>query len=89
MGQTIDGEVDGEWKEFYENGSLEAQSENQIGTLVNMRVFLFNGEKCTRSQVVDGRGTFIDYDINGSALRSRTFESGIEIDSHWFNQQKP
>ena len=88
-GQTTDGEVDGEWKEFYENGSLEAHSENKNGTLVNIEVFLFNGEKCERSEVVDGNGTFIDYDINGSALRSRTFENGIESDSQWFNQQKP
>jgi len=89
VGQTTDGEMDGEWKEFYENGSLEAHSENKNGTLVNIQVFLFNGEKCGRSEVVDGSGTFIDYDINGSALRSRTFENGIESDSQWFNQQKP
>ena len=66
IGQTIDGEVDGEWKEFYENGSLEAQAENKIGTLVNIEVFLINGGKCEDSKVVDGSGTFIDYDINGS-----------------------
>ena len=79
-----------EWKkEFYENGSLEAQAENKIGTLVNIEVFLINGGKCEDSKVVDGSGTFIDYDINGSALRSRTFENGVEIDSLWFNQQKP
>ena len=89
VGQTTHGEVDGEWKEFYENGSLEAHPANKNGTLVNIEVFLFNGEKCERSEVVDGSGTFIDYDINGSALRSRTFENGIESDSQWFNQQKP
>ena len=89
IGQTTDGEVDGEWKEFYENGSLEAQAENKIGTLVNIEVFLIDGGKCEDSKVVDGSGTFIDYDINGSALRSRTFENGVEIDSLWFNQQRP
>lgn len=89
IGQTTDGEIDGVWKEFYENGSLEAHSENKIGTLVNIEVFLFNGKKCKQSEVVDGAGTFVDYDTNGSALRSRTFENGIEIDSQWFNHQKP
>ena len=87
IGQTTDGEVDGVWKEFYENGSLEAHSENKIGTLVNIE-FLFNGEKCNQSEVVDGAGTFIDYDTNGSTEKSN-FENGIEIDSQWFNHQKP
>ena len=89
IGQTRDGEVDGAWKEYYENGKLEANSINKMGTLVSIEVFMANGTYCKNSKVTQGRGTFIDYDTNGSALRSRTFENGIEINSTWLSSQKP
>ena len=50
IGQTTDGEVDGVWKEFYENGSLEAHSENKIGTLVNIEVFLLTVRSATNQR---------------------------------------
>ena len=89
IGQTRDGEVDGAWKEYYENGKLEAHSINKMGTLVSIEVFMADGTYCKNSKVTQGRGTFIDYDTNGSALRSRTFEKGIEINSTWLSSQKP
>ena len=89
IGQTRDGEVDGAWKEYYENGKLEAHSINKMGTLVSIEVFMADGTYCKNSKVTQGRGTFIDYDTNGSALRSRTFENGIEKNSTWISSQKP
>ena len=89
IGQTRDGEVDGAWKEYYENGKLEAQSINKMGKLVSIEVFMAKGTHCKNSKVTQGRGTFIDYDTNGSALRSRTFENGIEINSTWLSSQRP
>ena len=89
IGQTRDGEVDGAWKEYYENGKLEAQSINKMGTLVSIEVFMVDGSYCKNSKVTQGRGTFIDYDTNGSALSSRTFENGIEKNSTWLSSQKP
>ena len=89
IGQTRDGEVDGAWKEYYENGKLDAQSINKMGTLVSIEVFMADGSYCKNSKVTQGRGTFIDYDTDGSALRSRTFENGIEINSTWLSSQKP
>ena len=89
IGQTRDGEVDGAWKEYYENGKLEANSINKMGTLVSIEVFMADGSYCKNSKVTQGRGTFIDYDNDGSALRSRTFENGIEINSTWLSSQKP
>ena len=89
IGQTRDGEVDGAWKEYYENGKLEANSINKMGTLVSIEVFMVDGKNCKNSKITQGRGTFIDYDTNGSALRSRTFENGIEINSTWLSSQRP
>ena len=57
-----------------------------MGTLVSTEA-LRNGTYCKNSKVSQGRGTFIDYDTNGSALRSRTFENGIEINSTWLSSQ--
>ena len=79
VGQTRDGEVDGEWKEYYENGQLEAHSKNLLGTLEWIRVFLIDGRECNRSKVIMGNGQFIDFDSNGTELRTRRFKKGIEI----------
>ena len=89
IGQTKDGEVDGVWKEYYENGKLEAHAVNKMGTLVSIEVFMNNGNKCLNSWVTNGSGTFTDYETDGSPLRVRTFENGVETNSTWLIHQKP
>jgi antitoxin component YwqK of YwqJK toxin-antitoxin module len=89
VGQTKDGEVDGTWKEYYANGQLEAHSQNKMGTLVEINVMHNNGEPCKNSKVVNGNGTFTDYDTDGIPIRARTFKNGIEVETTWFNRQTP
>jgi antitoxin component YwqK of YwqJK toxin-antitoxin module len=89
VGQTKDGEVDGTWEEYYANGQLEAHSQNKMGTLVKINVMRSNGEQCKNSKVVNGNGTFNDYDTDGNPIRSRTFKNGVEEKTTWFNRQTP
>jgi len=79
-GQTSDGEVDGEWKEYYPDGQLASRSINQIGHLVEIKVWKPNGSLCKESQVRRGNGVFHEYYIDGTLKRFRRFSKGVEIE---------
>lgn len=79
-GQTKDGEVDGEWTQFYLSGKLERRSQNRIGKLVSMKVWLPDGQLCPHSRVEKGDGTWNTYEANGTLKERRTFRAGIEIE---------
>jgi len=82
IGQTHDGEVDGEWMEYYSNGQLMAESINTVGKLVSIQVWLPDGTPCRASKVKQGNGSFNRYEANGSLLR-RTFLDGVETKREW------
>lgn len=79
-GQTLDGEMDGEWKEYYNNGQLQAHSLNDFGKCVFKKVWKINGEICSESHVENGNGQFVEYKENGEPLKLRTVKDGVEID---------
>ena len=79
-GRTKDGEVDGEWTQFYLSGKLERRSQNRIGKLVSMKVWLPDGQLCPHSRVEKGNGTWNMYEANGTLKERRTFRAGIEIE---------
>lgn len=78
IGQTYDGEMNGEWKEFYRNGSISRHSLNQMGKLIWTQVWRPDGVLCPLSKVEDGNGTYCEYDENGSIIIQRTFSLGVE-----------
>jgi len=83
-GQTKDGEVDGEWVEYYLNGNMHQKSLNQVGHLVHIQVWKPNGSLCQESAVSDGNGTFLDYHEDGSRKLRRTFVNGVETNREDF-----
>ena len=81
QGQTKDGEVDGKWTQFYPNGKLERISNNRIGKLVSLEVWLPDGQPCPHSQVENGNGGWNTYEENGTLKERRTFRDGVEIET--------
>jgi antitoxin component YwqK of YwqJK toxin-antitoxin module len=80
-GQASDGEVDGEWKEYYPDGQLASRSFNQVGHLVEIQVWKPNGTLCEKSSVRAGDGSFYKYKSNGTIEKFRRFSQGIETES--------
>ena len=80
-GQTKDGETDGEWTQFYTNGKLERISNNRIGKLVSIKVWLPNGQPCPHSRVEDGNGIWNEYEEDGTLKERRTFRDGVELET--------
>ena len=81
QGQTKDGEVDGKWTQFYPSGKLERISNNRIGKLVSLKVWLPDGQPCPHSQVENGNGTYNLYEENGTLNKRRVFRDGVEIEN--------
>ena len=81
QGQTKDGEVDGKWTQFYPNGKLERISNNRIGKLVSLEVWLPDGQPCPHSQVENGNGRWNTYEENGTLKKWQVFRDGIEIET--------
>jgi antitoxin component YwqK of YwqJK toxin-antitoxin module len=80
IGQTLDGEMDGTWKEYYNNGQLQAHSLNNMGKCISKKIWKINGELCPESHVENGRGQFMEYKENGEPLKIRIVKDGVEID---------
>ena len=81
QGQTKQGEVDGKWTQFYSNGKLERISNNRIGKLVSLKVWLPDGQACPHSQVENGNGDWNMYEENGTLKKRRIFRDGVEIEN--------
>lgn len=79
-GQTSDGEVDGEWKEYYSDGQLASSSFNQVGHLVEIKVWKPDGSACKESKVSGGSGAFYRYYSDGTIEQYRRFSQGIETE---------
>ena len=86
-GQTTDGEVDGEWTEYYDFGQIASRSINRIGHLVEISVWRPDGTTCTQSEVINGNGTFTRYLEDGRIEHIRTFSNGVETSREILNQR--
>jgi len=86
-GQTKDGEVDGEWVEYYLSGQLASRSLNRVGHLVSIEVWHPNGEKCNESKVEEGTGQFFKYFADGRINHHRTFQDGVETSIKVYNHR--
>jgi len=84
-GKTHDGEVDGEWWEYYSTGQLACNSINHNGHLISIKVWNPDGTRCSRSRVTDGNGTFFRYLENGQPEHKRIFKEGVETSREIFN----
>lgn len=84
VGQTSDGEVDGDWREYYANSQLRNHAINSHGHLVSIQVWKPDGARCEASQVIDGNGSFTRYLDNGLRKNIRTFSFGVETSEQTF-----
>ena len=73
-GNIRDGEMDGPWEEWYENGWKERVQNCDFGKLVSATVWKPDGEKCPVSNVVNGKGELIDYNEDGTINKRHTFK---------------
>lgn len=87
IGQTTDGEVDGEWTEYYSSGQIACHSINRIGHLVEISVWKPDGSSCPQSVVIDGNGSFTRYLEDGRVEYVREFQNGVETTRTIFNQR--
>ena len=87
IGQTTDGEVDGEWTEYYDSGQIACLSMNRIGHLVEISVWKPDGSSCPQSRVTDGNGSFTRYLEDGRVEHVREFQNGVETTRTIFNHR--
>jgi len=87
IGQTEDGEVDGEWTEYYDSGQIANLSMNRIGHLVEISVWKPDGSSCPQSRVIDGNGSFTRYLKDGRVEYVREFQNGVETTRTIFNHR--
>jgi antitoxin component YwqK of YwqJK toxin-antitoxin module len=87
IGQTTDGEVDGEWTEYYSSGLIANHSINRIGHLVEISVWKPDGSSCPQSRVTDGNGSFTRYLEDGRVEHVREFQNGVETTRTIFNHR--
>ena len=76
-GQTLDGEMDGEWKEYYTNGNLQALSLHDYGKCISKKIWKRNGEICPESFIENGNGEYIEYEDDGNRIEKRRFKGGV------------
>ena len=78
-GQTFDGEMNGEWNQYYLNGNRHYHSVNRVGELVSKKVWKVDGQLCPESNVENGNGSFIEYDENGTRIDKHIYQNGVRV----------
>ena len=78
-GQTFDGEMNGEWNQYYLNGNRHYHSMNDQGKIVSKKVWKVDGQLCPESNVENGNGSFIEYDENGTRIDKHIYQSGVRV----------
>ena len=79
IGQTYDGEMNGEWKAFYNDGKKYYLSFHDLGKVISKTVWKKNGQLCEETNMVDGNGIVVEYDGNGNEVKKITYENGKRI----------
>ena len=74
-----DGEKDGLWTKWYENGQMKDEITWKDGELITAVVWRLNGEKCPVTNVVEGNGVLVSYNDDGTEYRHATFKDGEMI----------
>ena len=85
IGQTKDGEVDGNWSCYYKTGQIANRSVTQVGHLIEAFVWKPDGSNCTKSRVIDGNGFFARYSENGQIEYIQEFANGVETSRKTFH----
>jgi antitoxin component YwqK of YwqJK toxin-antitoxin module len=78
-GQTFDGEMNGEWNQYYLNGNRHYHSINDLGKIVSKKVWKVDGQLCPESNVENGNGSFIEYDENGTRIDKHFYQNGVRV----------
>jgi antitoxin component YwqK of YwqJK toxin-antitoxin module len=90
VGQIKDGEMDGRWEEWYENGWKSKVQNCDFGKLISATVWKPDGEKCPVTNVVNGNGELIDYNDDGTIEKRYTIKDGVGIkDSNRTGETSP
>ena len=78
-GQTFDGEMNGEWNQYYLNGNRHVDSMHDLGKIVAKKVWKVDGQLCPESNVENGNGSFIEYDENGTRIDKHIYQHGVRV----------
>ena len=78
-GQTFDGEMNGEWNQYYFNGNRHFHSMHDLGKIVAKKVWKVDGQLCPESNVANGNGSFIEYDENGTRIDKHIYQNGVRV----------
>ena len=79
IGQTYDGEMNGEWKAFYNDGNKYYLSFHDLGKVISKKVWKKDGKLCEETNVVDGNGIVVEYDEKGNQVKRITYENGKRV----------
>ena len=78
-GQTFDGEMNGEWNQYYLNGNRHFHSMRDLVQIVAKKVWTVDGQLCPESNVEYGNGSFIEYDENGTRIDKHIYQNGVRV----------
>ena len=70
------GNVDGLWTTWYENGQKRSEHDNHDGKIWTAVHWKPNGEKCPRTNIVEGNGGLAWYDKKGVEYLYLTYKDG-------------
>ena len=86
-GKIIKGKREGEWLEYYRNGSLESKSNFKDGKEEGELFWYYqNGKLEIKGNYKGGKeeGEFLSYDVNGRIVYKYNYKEG-ELDGEWLH----
>jgi len=86
-GKINKGKREGEWLEYYKNGSLESKSNYKDGKEEGELFWYYqNGKLEIKGNYKDGKeeGEFLSYDVNGQLVYKYNYKEG-ELEGEWLN----
>ena len=81
LSQYKDGKLDGMGIGWYGNGQKKLENAHKDGKLITAFSWKANGEKCPVTNVVDGNGVWVWYNLAGQKFWSLTYKDGVKVDA--------
>ena len=77
--RDVNGEYEGIWVSWYENGQKKAEVNWKDGKLLSIESWKPNGDLCPLTYVKDGNGIAVSYNEDGSEDERETFKDGNKV----------
>ncbi len=76
LSQCKDGKLDGLLTNWYNDGQKREERNYKDGNLVTAVAWKPNGDKCPHTNVVNGNGVEVIYNVGGGEWRRHTYKNG-------------